>query len=71
MPTGSTQGVAGVDAKSVKEMMPFLDKYRDEFTELIHQGEYYPQAIRAKEIPKSYKKKRLLVLPTVVDKMLQ
>jgi group II intron reverse transcriptase/maturase len=65
------KGAAGVDAMSVKELKPFLDKHRDELTELIRQGGYYPQAIRGKEIPKSNKKKRLLGIPVVVDRMLQ
>jgi len=65
------KGAAGVDAMSVKELKPFLDKHRDELSELIRRGEYYPQAIRGKEIPKSNKKKRLLGIPTVVDRMLQ
>ena len=65
------KGAAGVDAMSVKELKPFLDKHRDELTELIRQGEYYPQARRGKEIPKSNKKKRLLGIPVVVDRMLQ
>jgi RNA-directed DNA polymerase len=61
------KGAAGVDAMSVKELKPFLDKYRNEFTELIRQGEYYPQAIRGKEIPKSNKKKRLLGIPKLLS----
>jgi len=65
------KGAAGVDAMSVKELKPYLDKNRDELTGLIRQGEYYPQAIRGKEISKSNKKKRLLGIPTVVDRMLQ
>jgi|GEM_PF-3143350 len=44
------KGAAGVDAMSVKELKPYLDKNRDELTELIRQGEYYPQAIRGKEL---------------------
>jgi retron-type reverse transcriptase len=47
------KGAAGVDAMSVKELKPYLDKNRDELTALIRQGEYYPQPIRGKEIPKS------------------
>ncbi len=65
------KGAAGVDAMSVKELKPYLDKNRDELTELIRQGEYYPQPIRGKEIPKSNNKKRLLGIPTVADRMLQ
>ena len=65
------KGAAGVDAMNVKELKPYLDKNRDELTELIRQGEYYPQPIRGKEIPKSNNKKRLLGIQTVVDRMLQ
>jgi len=65
------KGAAGVDAMSVKELKPYLDKNRDELTELIRQGEYYPQPIQGKEIPKSNRKKRLLGIPTVIDRMLQ
>jgi RNA-directed DNA polymerase len=65
------KGAGGVDAMSVKELKPYLDKNRDELTELIRQGKYYPQPIRGKEIPKGNKKQRLLGIPTVVDRMLQ
>jgi retron-type reverse transcriptase len=47
------KGAAGVDAMSVKELKPYLDKNRDELTELIRQGEYYPQPIRGKELRRS------------------
>ena len=65
------KGAAGVDAMSVKELKPYLNKNRDGLIELVLQGKYYPQPIRGKEIPKSNKKKRLLGIPTVVDRMLQ
>lgn len=50
------KGAGGVDSMSVKELKPYLDKNRDELTELIRQGKYYPQPIRGKEIPKDNKK---------------
>jgi len=65
------KGAGGVDAMSVKELKPYLDKNRNELTELIRQGKYCPQPIRGKEIPKGNKKQRLLGIPTVVDRMLQ
>ena len=65
------KGAAGVDAMNVEELKEYLDNNRDKLTELIRKGEYYPQPIRGKEIPKDYKKKRLLGIPTVVDRMLQ
>jgi RNA-directed DNA polymerase len=41
-------GAAGVDTMSVKELKTYLDKNRNELTELIRKGEYYPQSIRGK-----------------------
>jgi RNA-directed DNA polymerase len=65
------KGAAGVDAMSAKELKTYLDQNRDELTALVRQGKYYPQPIRGKEIPKGNNKKRLLGIPTVIDRMLQ
>jgi len=65
------KGAAGVDAMSVKELKKYLDKNRNELSETIRKGKYFPQAIRGKEIPKSNGKMRLLGIPTVIDRMLQ
>jgi group II intron reverse transcriptase/maturase len=65
------KGAAGVDNVSVKELKAYLDKNREALIRQIRQGNYYPQAIRGVEIPKSNGKKRLLGIPTVVDRMLQ
>jgi len=55
----------------VKELKTYLDKNREELEELIRQGDYIPQPIRGKEIPKHNGKIRLLGIPTVIDRMLQ
>ena len=65
------KGAAGVDAMSVRELKAYLDKNREQLTDQIRKGEYYPQAIRGKEIDKGNGKTRLLGIPTVVDRMLQ
>lgn len=65
------KGAAGVDKMSVKELKAYLDKNRQLLTELIRKGDYIPQPIRGKEIPKSNGKMRLLGIPTVIDRMLQ
>lgn len=65
------KGSWGVDKMGVKELKPYLDKNREELSELIRHGEYIPQPIRGKEIPKRNRKMRLLGIPTVVDRMLQ
>jgi RNA-directed DNA polymerase len=69
----ANKGAAGVDAMSVKELRQYLDKNRNQLVESIFQGDYLPSAIRGKEISKSngQKKKRLLGIPTVIDRMLQ
>lgn len=55
----------------VAELKPYLDKNREGLTGKIRQGNYIPHPIRGKEIPKRNGKKRLLGIPTVVDRMLQ
>lgn len=64
------KGSWGVDKMSVKELKTYLDKNREGLTEQIRQGNYIPQPIRGKEIPKR-NGKRMLGIPTVVDRMLQ
>jgi len=65
------KGAGGVDKMSVKELKAWLDINRTELTERIYSGNYLPQPIRGKEIPKSNGKKRLLGIPTAIDRMLQ
>ncbi len=65
------KGAAGVDAMNVKELKTYLDKNRKQLTEQLRKGEYYPQPIRGKEIAKGNGKKRLLGIPTAIDRMLQ
>lgn len=65
------KGAAGVDKMSVKELKGYLDENRQTLTEQVHNGDYIPQPIRGKEIPKSPGKIRLLGIPTVIDRMLQ
>ena len=65
------KGSWGVDKMGVEELKPYLDKNREGLSEQIRQGNYIPQPILGKEIPKRNGKKRLLGIPTVVDRMLQ
>jgi group II intron reverse transcriptase/maturase len=65
------KGAAGVDKMNVKELQTYLDKNRNKLVEQIRSGNYLPQAIRGKEIPKGNGKTRLLGIPTVIDRMLQ
>jgi RNA-directed DNA polymerase len=65
------KGSWGVDKMGVEQLKPYLNKNREELSEAIRSGNYTPQPIRGKEIPKRNRKKRLLGIPTVVDRMLQ
>lgn len=65
------KGTAGVDGMKVGELYAHLRKNRERIKESIREGSYMAQPIRGVEIPKSNGKKRLLGVPTVVDRMLQ
>ena len=65
------KGAGGVDKTPVKELKAYLDTNRDKLCESVRNGDYLPQPIRGKQIPKGNKKKRLLGIPTAVDRMLQ
>jgi len=65
------KGAGGIDKMPVKKLKAYLDANRDSLCESARNGEYLPQPIRGKQIPKSNKKMRLLGIPTAVDRMLQ
>jgi retron-type reverse transcriptase len=67
----SNKGSAGVDGMTVEELPSFLKENRDKMAIALVNGKYLPQPILGVEIPKSNGKKRLLGIPTVVDRMLQ
>jgi RNA-directed DNA polymerase len=67
----SNQGSAGVDGMSVKELPLHLEKHCSAIVTAIRTGDYHPKAILGVEIPKENGKKRLLGIPTVVDRLLQ
>jgi len=67
----SNKGSAGVDKMKVSELQPYLKHKWHTIKTSIENGSYTPQAIRGIEIPKSNGGKRLLGIPTVVDRMIQ
>lgn len=64
-------GAAGIDGMTVDEMLPYLKEHREELVEAIRNGRYKPQAVRRVEIPKPDGGKRMLGVPTVIDRMIQ
>lgn len=65
------KGAGGVDKMPVKKLKAYLDANREKLCESVRSGEYLPQPIRGKQIPKGNKKMRLLGIPTAIDRMLQ
>lgn len=64
-------GAAGIDKMTVEEMLPYLKEHREELLEKLYSGKYKPKAVRRVEIPKPDGGKRMLGVPTVIDRMLQ
>jgi len=65
------KGAAGVDGMKVEELHAHLQIHREGIKVSIREGSYLPQPILGVEIPKRNGKKRLLGIPTVVDRLLQ
>ena len=55
----------------VGDLQEYLSTHQRDLVREILSGKYLPSAIRGVEIPKSNGKKRLLGIPTVVDRWLQ
>jgi retron-type reverse transcriptase len=69
-------GAAGVDGMRVEELQPYIIAHYQELSESIRGGWYKPQPVRrvepkVREIPKPDGGKRLLGVPTVIDRMIQ
>ena len=67
----SNKGKGGVDKMEVDSLKDYLVENRDELLQSIRDGKYRPNPVRRVEIPKENGKKRLLGIPTVVDRVVQ
>jgi group II intron reverse transcriptase/maturase len=65
------KGAAGVDGMTIGELNEYLIKNYRELCESIRGGWYKPKPVRRVEIPKPDGGKRLLGVPTVIDRMVQ
>ncbi len=65
------KGCAGVDGMKVNDLKPYLNERWKEIKQTILDGSYRPEAVLGIEIDKPKGGKRLLGIPTVVDRMLQ
>ena len=67
----SNRGSAGIDGMKVEELNDYLIKHYLELCESIRGGWYKPKPVKRVEIPKPDGGKRLLGVPTVIDRMVQ
>ena len=65
------KGCGGIDEMSCEQLLPWLLANKDELIRTLRDGTYRPNPVRRVEIPKDNGKKRLLGIPTVVDRMVQ
>ena len=65
------KGAAGIDRMDCDRLLGYLLEHKDALTESIRQRTYRPNPVRRVEIPKDNGKKRLVGIPTVVDRMIQ
>lgn len=64
-------GAPGIDGMKVAELRPYLKEHWLEVREALDQQTYRPRPVRRVEIPKPDGGKRLLGIPTVMDRLLQ
>lgn len=67
----ANKGSYGVDGMTVDELLQFLKQNGNQIRQSILEGNYKPQPVRRVEIPKPDGGKRLLGIPTVVDRVIQ
>ena len=67
----SNKGSSGVDKMGVTELKEYLSTHQSNLVREIFNNRYQPSAIKGVEIPKPNGKKRLLGIPTVLDRWLQ
>lgn len=65
------KGAAGVDGMTVSELTQWLEDHRSELILSIENGTYQPSMVLGVEIDKRSGGKRLLGIPTVIDRTIQ
>ena len=67
----ANQGAPGIDGMGVDELAEYLKHHWLEIRASIVAGHYRPQPVRRVEIPKPDGRKRMLGIPTVLDRFIQ
>lgn len=65
------KGCAGVDGMKVQDLKPYLNKHWSHIKNAILDGSYRPESVLGIEIDKPKGGKRLLGIPTVLDRLIQ
>jgi len=65
------RGAPGIDNLTVENLKPYLRQNWLSIRERLRKGEYKPQPVLRVEIPKPDGGKRLLGIPTVIDRLIQ
>jgi group II intron reverse transcriptase/maturase len=64
-------GAAGVDGRTVAQTAELIGTHKEEILQLIREGRYRPEAVKAMDIPKANGGTRRLGMPTVLDRLIQ
>lgn len=67
----ANKGSHGIDGMRLDELLQYLKEHGQELRQSLLEGRYKPQPVRRVEIPKPDGGKRLLGIPTVVDRVIQ
>ena len=67
----ANKGSHGIDGMTVDELLQYLKENGKELRQSLYEGRYKPKPVRRVEIPKPDGGKRLLGIPTVVDRVIQ
>ena len=67
----NNKGAKGVDGVTTNELSGYMQENWERIKQEISKGEYQPQSVLGVEIPKSSGGKRLLGIPTVIDRLIQ
>ena len=64
-------GAPGIDGMTVETALTWIKENRNELVQSLREGQYNPNPVRRKEIPKPDGGVRKLGIPTVIDRIIQ
>jgi group II intron reverse transcriptase/maturase len=65
------KGSHGIDKMTIDELLPYLKENGQRLIQEIREGSYKPKPVRRVEIPKPSGGKRMLGIPSVIDRLIQ